>query len=297
LIYVVGSLHLDVIVEAPRLPRLDETLTGHAVSYRFGGKGGNQAAAAARMGARVAMAGAVGSDAFGETLLAELDRAGVNHARVVRVQGASGMSAAILDAEGNYGAVIVSGANLTVTGEGAPPQGATHLILQNEIPEPANLAAARAARAVRARVILNAAPARAMAPALLALTDILIVNRGEAEALTGLSNFGSAADALRARGPTTVIVTLGADGLLCHAEGAPGFAAPAFPARAISAHGAGDMFAGALAARLDAGEALRPALRFAQAAAALHVTTPPEKRAALRPEAVAELAGRALQSE
>ncbi|MDH3264281.1 MAG: PfkB family carbohydrate kinase, partial [Paracoccaceae bacterium] len=113
-VWVVGSLHLDVIVEAPRLPRLDETLVGQGVSYRLGGKGGNQAVAAARMGAEVAMAGAVGSDAFAETLLAELDRAGVDRAGVARLPGASGMSVAILDATGGYGAVIVSAANLVV---------------------------------------------------------------------------------------------------------------------------------------------------------------------------------------
>jgi ribokinase len=291
-LHVVGSLHLDVIVEAPRLPRLDETLVGQRVSYRFGGKGGNQAVAAARMGASVSMAGAVGSDAFAETLLAELDRAGVDRTRVVRLAGASGMSVAILDAAGSYGAVIVSAANLAVEGGGAVPPGTTHLLLQNEIPEAANLAAARAARAAGAGVILNAAPARPVAADLLALTDLLVVNRVEAAQLTGQPEDApeAAALVLRACGPAQVIVTLGAKGLHARSRSAA-LDLPAPRVNARSSHGAGDAFLGALAARLDAGAALEPSLRFAQAAAALHVSTPPEGRAGIGPEQVRALVG------
>ncbi len=291
-LHVVGSLHLDVIVEAPRLPRLDETLVGHGVSYRFGGKGGNQAVAAARMGASVSMAGAVGSDAFAETLLAGLDRAQVDRSRVLRLPGASGMSVAILDAAGGYGAVIVSAANLAVDGEGDVPPGTTHLLLQNEIPEAANLAAARAARAAGARVILNAAPARRIAADLLPLTDLLVVNRVEAAQLTGQPQEApeAAARALLARGLAQVIVTLGAQGL--HASSGDATLVLAAPrVTACSSHGAGDAFLGALAARLDAGEALEPALLFAQAAAALHVSTAPEARARISPEEVRALIG------
>ena len=287
-VWVVGSLHLDVIVEAPRLPRLDETLVGQGVSYRLGGKGGNQAVAAARMGAEVAMAGAVGSDAFAETLLAELDRAGVDRAGVARLPGASGMSVAILDATGGYGAVIVSAANLVVAGTGGVPPGTSHLLLQNEIPEAANLAAAGGA------VILNAAPARPLPPELLALTDLLVVNRLEAADLTGLTEdaYKAAALALLARGPGHVVVTLGAQGL--HARSSDdALDLPAPRVTALSSHGAGDAFTGALAARLDTGEALEAALRFAQGAAALHVSTPPDARAGIGPGDVEALLGSA----
>ncbi len=116
-VFVVGALHLDVVVDAPHLPALDETVVGSAVAYRFGGKGGNQAAAAARMGARVAMAGRVGRDAFGERLLAELDAAGVCRSQVLQGTGASGMSVAIVDQRGDYGAVIVSGVNREIRPE------------------------------------------------------------------------------------------------------------------------------------------------------------------------------------
>ncbi len=286
-----GALHLDVIVEAPRLPKLDETLVGQGVSYRLGGKGGNQAVAAARMGAKVAMAGAVGSDAFAETLLAGLDAAGVDRALVARREGASGMSAAILDANGDYGAVIVSGANLSVTGDAPVPTGTSHVLLQNEIPEAANLAAARAGRAAGAKIILNAAPARAMAPELLALTDILIVNRGEADALTDYPDMPpqTAAQLLVAMGPAHAVITLGGEGYLC--QSASGKCQAEVPPKVEpqSTHGAGDAFTGVLAARLDAGEGLNAALNFAQKAAALHVSTPPERRHQIGPDAVAAL--------
>jgi ribokinase len=291
-VHVLGALHLDVIVSAPRLPRLDETLPGRAVRYAFGGKGGNQAVAAARMGAAVTMAGAVGSDDFAGTLLAALDAAGVDRSRVARRPGASGMSVAIEDEAGSYGAVIVSGANLDVTGDGAPPSGTTQLLLQNEVPEAANLAAAQAARAAGARVVLNAAPARPVAAGLLALTGLLVVNRIEAAQLTGLPEdaYEVAALALADRGPEAVVVTLGAAGLHWRARGGAGVLLPAPRVAAVSSHGAGDAFLGALAARLDAGEAPEAALRFAQAAAALHVATPPERRASLGPAEVLRLA-------
>ncbi len=287
---VCGSLHLDVLVQAPHLPAPDETVTGHAVTYAFGGKGGNQAVAAARMGARVAMAGRIGADDFGARLADGLDRAGVDRAQVTVVPGASGMSVAVVEDGGAYGAVIVSGANLALDGEVAVPPGTTSLLLQNEIPEAANVAAATRARAAGARVILNAAPARPLSPALLALTDLLVVNRVEAAQALGQSDLTdplAAADALRRLGPERLIVTLGGDGLVL----AEGDSARHLPARRVavrSTHGAGDAFIGALAARLDAGDDLAAACAFAQSAAALHVATAPEEREGITPAMVAK---------
>ncbi len=281
-VFVVGSLHLDVVVDAPHLPALDETVVGHAVAYRFGGKGGNQAVAAARMGARVAMAGRVGRDRFGEMLLAALDEAGVERSGVLEVQGASGMSVAIVDARGDYGAVIVSGVNREIGGV-AVPAGARVVLLQNEVPEPVNLRAAAAAG--EAMVVLNAAPARSVAPELMARVDVLVANRGEASALSGAQDPEAAAVALRAQGPDVVIVTLGAEGLVAAtAEGVTRMPAPAVTV--VSTHGAGDAFTGALAARLSHGDGLPDALGFAQAAAALTVATPPEARGALTDDRV-----------
>ncbi|MFN3262309.1 MAG: PfkB family carbohydrate kinase [Pikeienuella sp.] len=288
-ILVCGALHLDIVVSAPRLPRLDETVAGGAVREVEGGKGGNQARAAALMGAPTAFAGRIGADGWGERLLAGLVAAGVDASRVARDPGASGMSVAI-EEPGGYGAVIVSGANLRIDpAEIEPPAGLRLLLLQNEIPEEANLALARRARAMGARVLLNAAPARPLSPALRAVTDILVVNRVEAEDMAGAGAAPeAAARALAAEGPGAVIVTLGAAGLMLAAEGAVA-ASPAFPVSAKSSHGAGDMFVGALAARLHGGAPLAEAARFGQAAAALFVSG-----AAPAPEAAAALAGQSL---
>jgi ribokinase len=276
-VFVVGALHLDVVVDAPHLPALDETVVGSAVAYRFGGKGGNQAVAAARMGARVAMAGRVGRDRFGGMILAALDEAGVERSGVLEVDGASGMSVAIVDARGDYGAVIVSGVNREI-GHVAVPSGAKVVVLQNEVPEAVNLRVAAAAG--DARVVLNAAPAREVDARLMARVDVLVVNRGEAAALAGVAEPEAAAVALRAKGPGVVIVTLGGEGLVAaSAEGVLRMAAP--KVEVVSTHGAGDSFTGALAARLAKGDGLGEALGFAQGAAALTVATEPERRGEL----------------
>jgi ribokinase len=276
-VLVAGSLHLDVVVEAPRLPRLDETLMGSAVAYRAGGKGLNQALAAARMGAATAMAGAVGADAFARDLLAALDAGGVDRRAVEVHPGASGMSVALVRPDGDYAAVVVSAANRAYAGATPVPRGTRLLLLQNEVPEAANRALARAARAAGARVILNAAPARPLPEDLAGSLDLLVVNRIEAQDLTGSADPAEAARRLAARG-AQVIVTLGAAGLV--AQGPRGAFAQAAPRVAVvSAHGAGDAFVGALAAFWA--EDLPAAARLAQAAAALTVATPPDARGTL----------------
>lgn len=288
-VFVVGALHLDVVVDAPHLPGRDETVAGHSVAYRFGGKGGNQAVAAARMGARVAIAGAVGPDQFGAQILAALDTAGVDRTRVTTLPGASGMSVAIVEDNGDYGAVIVSGVNLLIDGETlALPGGPGVVMLQCEVPEAANLAVAERLPG-DVLLILNAAPARPVDAALLARVDILVVNRVEAAGLSGSDNPTDAASALLALGPGTVIVTLGGEGLIC-ATGDSLASQPAPRVSVISTHGAGDMFVGALAAELARGRTIHDALPFAQAAAALLVSTPPDRRRHLTRDAVEAMA-------
>ncbi|MFO6464364.1 PfkB family carbohydrate kinase [Jannaschia sp. KMU-145] len=260
MILVLGSLHWDVVVRAARLPALDETLPGRDVDYRFGGKGGNQALAAAACGARVAFAGAVGSDDAGARMLAELDGASVDRDRVARVAGASGMSVAIETATGDYGAVVVTGANAAAM-PGEVPADVTVALIQNEVPAAANLALARALPP-GATLILNAAPARDVDPALMARVDILVVNRVEAAQL-GAAAFGAWA----------TVVTKGADGLALHRGGVV-TEMPAQAVEVISTHGAGDAFCGALAAAMAAGVSLAKALAVAQDHAARHVSTP-----------------------
>ncbi len=283
-ILVVGSLHHDIIVRAPRLPAIDETLAGDSVSYAFGGKGGNQAIACARHGAATAFAGCVGDDTAGRFMAAQLAAARVDtDALQTDPQHPTGMSVAIVDSAGDYGAVIVSSANLHIEPVAIPlGETVSLLLLQNEIPEAINVAVAERARAAGARVLLNAAPARTLSPRLLELVDILIVNRGEAQAMTDQAVV-SAADAFQAAAALAgtkriAIVTLGAEGAICAGDGDDAFRIDAVPVSVSSSHGAGDCFVGAFAARLVAGEPVNSALRYASAAAALHVSTPPEAR-------------------
>lgn len=277
-----GSLHHDVIVDAPGLPRPDQTLSGTAVRYAFGGKGGNQAAAAARAGAEVHMAGAVGSDDAAMVLREALDAAGVRRTGVQTHPGPSGMSVAITLPDGSYGAVIVSGANLLLRPEAvAFPRNCDLLLLQSEIPDETNLHLAARARSASIRVVLNAAPARPVSKALMASLDLLVVNRGEAADLLGRPeaglDAGMAALDLQGRGPKAVIVTLGAEGIVL-ANGREPHHAPARAVRVVSTHGAGDAFLGALAAEWSRGADLAQAAAFGQAAAALHVSLPVDQR-------------------
>ncbi|TFL16500.1 PfkB family carbohydrate kinase [Jannaschia formosa] len=258
MIYVLGSLHWDVVVRAPRLPALDETLPGQGVDYRFGGKGGNQALAAARAGARVAFAGAVGHDDPGARMLAVLDEAGVDTSGIRRVDTASGMSVAIETQGGDYGAVVVTGANARAVPDPIP-SGVTTALIQNEVPETANLALSRALPR-QARLILNAAPARPVPAELMARVELLVVNRVEA-AQMGAAAFGS----------WITVETLGADGLRLHREGSVTHH-PAPKVDVVSSHGAGDVFCGTLAAALDRGEDIEEALAHAQLGAARHVS-------------------------
>jgi ribokinase len=210
------------------------------------------------------------------------------------------MSVAISLPDGSYGAVIISGANLLFRPEAAAfPKGCALLLLQSEIPEAANRFLAQRARSAGIRVVLNAAPARAVSPLLLGCLDLLVVNRGEAADLlsrpeAGLDAVRAAAD-LRALGPKAVIVTLGSGGLVVAEAGAEAGAEAADggirrqAARAVkvvSTHGAGDAFIGALAAEWARGVALPEAAAFGQAAAALHVSLPVDQRAGIDEAAI-----------
>ena len=286
-VVVVGSLHYDIIVDAPDRPRKGETLTGRGWAHKFGGKGGNQAAAARRQGVGAAMVGAVGNDAFGAALLAGLDRARVDRSAVAILDGAkSGMSVAIFDDEGDYGAVIVSGANLAITADQLRYEhlrDAEVLVLQNEIPEAVNEAAARQARRLGVTTVLNAAPARAFETELPDFIDILVVNAIEAEILGGgnvgsLAKASEAAVALSSRFET-VVVTAGGDGVASfdRSSGQP-INLPGIAVAVASTHGAGDCFVGTLAARLAIGETLADALNRANQEAARWVATPESRR-------------------
>lgn len=284
-VIVVGSLHYDIMVSAPDRPRRGETVLGDAWWPKCGGKGGNQAVEAALAGATAVMVGAVGDDAFGTTLLAHLRRAEVDASAVAVMPGAaSGMSVAILDAAGDYGAVVVSGVNraIRVTDETASDwQPGDWLVLQNEVPAAVNLEAVRLARRRGLRVLLNAAPALPLDPEFAALLDILIVNAIEAEMLSGVavSDLETAAIAAgRLRSTVgTVVVTAGGAGVAYAAPDGRGQVA-AVPAMVRSTHGAGDCFIGVLAAALASGLLLEDAIRRANAAAGHLVSLGDEER-------------------
>lgn len=273
---VVGSLHLDIMVSAPRLPERDETLIGTSWYYKFGGKGGNQAVAAARFGARTAFGGQTGRDDFGDRLRSNLSVSGIDVTHVDVDPGhGSGMSVAISEADGEYGAVVVSGANLTINAQEIATRWeslwhAKVLLLQNEIPEVVSRTAARHAKEKGAKIILNAAPAREMSQGFLNLVDVLVVNRVEARMLAGTDDPDRALLSLHTP-RRDVILTRGGEGLVLLTRGGVRVDVPALPVKVVSTHGAGDCFCGALAARLAMGDEIEFACRFASSAAARFV--------------------------
>lgn len=278
-IIVFGSLHYDIIVKGPGRPRKGETVTGTSWHPACGGKGGNQAVAAARQGVASAMIGAVADDTFGRALLDHLDRHGVDrrYVRVLAGEG-SGMSVAIFDAEGDYGAVIVSGSNLKLGEDDVEAASSLFaanniLVLQNEVPEAANVLAATAMKKAGGRVVLNAAPARMLSPELAALVDILVVNAIEAQAIAGGPDIGTldealaAARVLAASFPVAV-VTAGGNGVAFAGREGGGGTVPPIEVQVVSTHGAGDEFIGVMTARLLQGDEIEDALIAANKAAA-----------------------------
>lgn len=286
-VFVVGAIHHDVIVDAPALPRLDETLSGSAVRYAFGGKGGNQAVQAARIGkalnVTVAMAGCVGQDAPGTLMLETLRQAGVDTSSMQQSSKPTGMSVAISLPDGSYGAVIISSSNKELDVQSVHiPADTSWLVLQNELPEQANEALARRAKNHGIKTLLNAAPARKLSQEFAQALDLLVVNRVEAADLLSMRhdaiNPREAAKILCTQWRCDVIVTLGGDGLVVCQNGQVATLS-AHDVAQVSTHGAGDAFIGALAVHLTAGHDLIAAAKIANAAAALHVASPVDARA------------------
>ncbi|WP_455844264.1 PfkB family carbohydrate kinase [Pantoea agglomerans] len=281
-IIVAGSLHYDIMLAAHHRPEKGETVMGSGCSYKFGGKGGNQAVAAARAGAPVSFIGAVGDDAQGTFLLDALRDAGVDTQAVTILPGVpSGMSVAISDAEGDYGAVVVSNANLHIDAAATSDalwRDAGLLVLQNEVPPGVNLQLAQQAKQRGIAVCINAAPARDIEPELAACVQLLIVNAVEARdmcqiAVTDLASACEAAQVLAQRFPQ-VIVTAGEHGLAFCETGGTASHIVAIPVKLVSTHGAGDCFVGVLSQSLLAGLSLADAAGKANHAAAEHVSRP-----------------------
>lgn len=281
-IAVVGSLNMDLVVRVPRMPVPGETLIGHDFHVIPGGKGANQAVAAARLGAQVTMIGRVGDDDFGRAQQRNLAQEGIDVTHVsVDPEEATGIALITLDAAGQNSIILAPGANmrLTVAHVEAAAQtiaDAEILICQLESPLEVVTRAIELARAQGVRVILNPAPARPLDTALLHLVDYLIPNESETTLLTGiqvtdLSSAEKAAANLRERGVSTVILTLGEQGaLLANARGM--IHVPGYSVEVVDTTAAGDAFVGGFAVALAEGQLLQEAVRFANAAGALAVT-------------------------
>ena len=286
---VVGSVHIDVVAVADRLPGRGESVVGHRAALTPGGKAGNQAAQAARNGSQTFMIGRIGRDIFGDRLHAALEASGVDTTHLnVDEQEATGVSPVLTGGDGEYASIIVPGAGQRLSAadidaaKDAFVQSAA-LLLQCEIPLDVSAHAAQLARSLGVRVLFNASPApadsAAIPDALWSAVDVLIVNGAEAARLSGMPagdapTAGDAGQHLRQRfGIPTVVVTLGGRGAIALDEGGLRHV-PAWPVPVVETIGAGDAFAGVLASELARDLDLDEALSLANAAGALAVTRP-----------------------
>ena len=302
-IVVLGSYVADVAFRAARLPTWGETLMGSGFALGPGGKGSNQAVAAARAGASVQMISRLGDDAFGRLARETWAADGIDASLVGSCDVATGAAAILIDeARGENAIIVVPGACFTLTAAdvdaaGGAIRSAGVLLTQLELPLGTVERGLRLARSAGALTILNPAPAQALGDEMLGLVDFLIPNESEAALLTGqpvesVAQAESAARALQRRGARCVIVTLGARGALMCAEGAEALLVGAFNAGAVvETTGAGDAFCGGFAAALSEGRSALEAVRFGCATAGISVTRAGTARSMPRREEIEALLG------
>lgn len=285
-VVVVGSAHMDLIASAPRLPNPGESVLGSSFGMYPGGKGGNQAVAAAQQGASTAIVSRVGNDALGIQLRESLARKRVDVSLLqIDAAGATGVSPVLMGSDGDYASIVVPGASLSLTPAHLEPatealRSCDVLMIQLEIGMPVSAAAAFLAHSAGATVLINVAPAAALANAsrweVWRDVDIVLANRDEAEALSGMAIEGASSGIRAARelrkslGVTAVIVTLGAAGAVL-ADASGEIHDPGYDVEVHDTIGAGDAFAGSVAAALARGVGPREAVGLGNAAAALAV--------------------------
>lgn len=278
-ILVVGSLNADLVVRTPRFPQPGETISGEDLQVIPGGKGANQAVAAARHGTRVSMLGRVGNDSFGDFLLDNLKANQVDFQNVQRDNASTGTAVIVVDSNGQNSIILSAGANGQVSAadvESAPFADFKLLLLQLEIPIPTVLAAARRAHESGLQVILNPAPAKELPEELISSADFLIPNETELNLLTGLpvsdiSSAERAAKTLLERGVKNVIVTLGSKGALI-VTNQQLTRVDTFKVDVVDTTAAGDAFIGGLAYSILQNKTLEESVRYGCACGALAAT-------------------------
>jgi ribokinase len=281
-VIVAGSINMDVVANAARLPRIGETVAGTTLSFHPGGKGANQAVAAARLGAPTVLVGRVGDDAFGRALVEFLAAAAIDLTHVRALSDVPTGTAMITIVDADNAIVVVPGANARLAPADIAGVSAARgdvLVSQFEIPLATIAAFFAPAAAVGARTILNPAPAQSCDALLLGLADILVLNETELGFLTGRAlgeadppdRFIEATRSLRVRRDQVICVTLGRRGAVALIADEV-LSVPGHAVEAIDTTGAGDCFVGALAAQLAAGAGIADALAYANAAAAICVT-------------------------
>ncbi|MFE5244757.1 MULTISPECIES: ribokinase [unclassified Streptomyces] len=276
-ITVLGSTNMDLVAYVARAPGRGETVTGRELRTVPGGKGANQAVAAARAGGEVVMIGAVGTDEYGSRLRTELDHAGVDTELLHTVAGPSGTAHIVVDDDGANSIVVIPGANASVTtlgpGGRAAIAAAGLLLLQLELPMTVVTEGARTAKERGVRTILTPSPVQPLPEDLVDAVDLLIPNEHEAAELTGHQDPHAAAQLLLRLVPE-VVITLGRKGCLYAARGGEPVLFPAPEVTAVDTTGAGDTFVGTLAVALGEGRSVPEAVAWASSAAAICVQRP-----------------------
>jgi ribokinase len=276
-ICVLGSANMDLVVTVDRAPESGETVVGHKFMQIPGGKGANQALAAARAGGSVRIIGAVGDDAFGQRIRVALEADGIDTTGLRVVDEPTGTAHIVVDGDGENSIVVISGANGTVSSltddHRAVIRTSDVLMLQLELPIEIVDAAARWGAEHGVKVVLTPAPVRPVAANLLEAVDLLVPNEHEATLLTGEDDPRSAAEAFLAQGPRAVAVTMGRRGCL-YADSAQLLEVPAIEVATVDTTAAGDTFVAALTVALAEGRAVSECLEWATAAAAISVQRP-----------------------
>ncbi len=270
---VFGSINVDMVFRLQHLPAPGETVLTRRYELLPGGKGANQAAAAAKAGGNVLMIGAIGDDSHGQMMLETLRRAGAHTDTVIKTESPTGIAIIGVDQHGENSIIVASGANLDSRASQLDARvlaRVSTVLCQNEVPPEETASALKLAKDADIRTILNMAPAGTLEGETLSAVDVLILNEVEARAVAGdqHTDLAELATAIAARHRLSCVITQGSEGAMVVDESGMTMV-PALPVNVVDTTGAGDTFAGALAAMLDEGQSLERATRFAVAAAGL----------------------------